>query len=467
MGLTLSVSDIVQVNVNAAAPPQASKPFNQGLIIGPSTHIPSLGANSRLRQYASLTAISADGFLITDPEYISAQLYFSQNPTPTFVWIGRQDLTAIETAIPHSGNAGTGYVVGDTVTVVQGGGSGGKLTVLTVGGGGAVTSLGTTIGNQGTGYAVATTLTTTGGTGTGLEVDITAVGETYAQAVQACALVNQSWYPFMCCNATDSDHTALAALSTANWQTYLYIGSSPDTTIPAGTAGNIALTLQATKGRYYLDFHTTQGGTFPNNVFAAAAIMGVACGLSTGLAGSAFTLNLKTLVGIAPEPLTQTQYNAIAAANCNTSTSFGPYTGVIVSGVLGSGEWYDQILFRAMYVNMIQTNIMNLLTSVPKIPQTDAGEHQLIAQVDAAASTMASIGYIGSGTWTGAPIVFSNGQVALTTGQSLPQGFLDVAPSFSTQSSAAQALRQAMPIYSAIIEAGAVHSVVIQVNTQL
>ncbi len=467
MGLTLPVSDIITVNVNAAAPAVASKPFNQGLIVGPSAAIPSVGANSRLRQYASLTAVGADGFTSSEPEYIAAQLYFSQNPAPNFVWIGRQDLTAIQTLIPHAGFAGTNYVVGDLITVVQGGASNGVVKVLTIGAGGAVTSLGTVIGNQGTGYSVANGLSTTGGAGTGLEVDITAIGETYAQAVQACALVNQSWYPFMCCNASDADHTALAALSTANWQSYLYIGSASDTTIPAGTAGNIALTMQAAKYRALLSYNTTQGGAFPNNVYAAAAIMGLACGLNTGLAGSAFTLNLKVLAGITPEPLTQTQYNALVAANCNTCATFGPYIGYFVSGILSSGEFFDQILFRSMLVNQIQTNLVTLLISVPKIPQTDAGEHQLIAQVDQACATMASIGYIGPGVWTGLPIAFSNGQVAIDTGDSFPQGFKDVAPSYALQSVAARAARQAMPIYSAIIEAGAVHSVAIQVNTQL
>lgn len=467
MGLTLPVSDIITVNVNAAAPAIAPLAFNQGLIVGPSTVIPSYGANPRLRQYASLTAIVADGFTTNEPEYISAQLYFSQNPAPNFVWIGRQDLTAIQTLIPHAASGGTGYVVGDVVTVVQGGGSNGKVAVLTVGGGGAVTALGTTIGNQGTGYAVAAGLSTTGGTGTGLLVDITVIGESYSQAVQACQLVNQQWYPFMCCNATDSDHTALAALSTANWQTMLYIGSASDATIPAGTAGNIALTMQAAKYRALLSYNTTQSGAFPNNVYAAAAIMGLACGLNTGLAGSAFTLNLKVLAGIAPEPLTQTQYNAIVTANCNTCGTFGPYIGYFVSGVLSSGEFYDQILYRAMLVNTIQINLMNLLISVPKIPQTDAGEHRLISQVESAAANLASIGYIGPGTWIGGPITFSNGQVALSTGDVLPNGYKVVAPPYATQSAGNRAARQAMPIYLALIEAGAVHSVAIQVNTQL
>jgi hypothetical protein len=458
----LPISDIIQVSVSAAAPAVAAKPFNQGLIVGPSIHIPSYGANARLQQFASSSALLAAGFADTDPEYLSAVLYFEQDQAPQFVWIGCQDLTAIQTVIPHSGNAGTGYAPGDIVTPTQSGASNAKLIVLTVSAGGVVTSLGTTIGNQGTGYSVASGLpTTTTGSGNGLEVDITVVGETLAQAVEACQLVNQQWYGFMCCGAVDADHLALAALSSANWQTLFYFGSTADADVVNGTAGNIALQMQALKDRALLSYNTTQGGTYPNNLFAAAAILGLAMGLNTGVAASAFTLNLKPLVGIAPEPLTQTQYNTLVAQHCNMCVSFGAYIGEFVSGILSSGEFFDQILYRAMLVNEIQTNLMNLLTSVPKIPQTDAGEHQLLTQVDVACDALATIGYLGPGSWTG-PRVLN-----LQNGQALPLGYLNQAQSFAFQSAGDRAARKAMPIYSCILEAGAVHSVQVQVNVEL
>lgn len=457
----LPVSDIIVVNVSVASGSIAPRPFNQGLIVGSSAVIPSYGANARIRQYPTLAAMLTDGFITSDPEYISAELYFSQTPAPQEVWIGRQDLTAIKTAIPHSGNAGTGYVVGDVVGVTQSGGSHGFLTVLTVGGSGAVTSLGTTVGNQGTGYADGTGLVTTGGTGTGLEVDITAVGESCLQAVEACYALNNEWYPFMCCGAADADHLALAAFSTANWQTVLYFGSTTDSTIPAGTTGNLALQMQAANYKALLSYNTTQAGEFPNNIYAAAALIGLACGLNTGAPNSAFTLNLKQLTGVAPEPLTQTQFTAITSANCNTCASFGPYSGYVFNGILSSGDFFDQVLDRAMLVNLIQTNLMNLLVSVPKIPQTDAGEQMLIAQVDAACATLAGMGYLAGGVWEGLSIL------KLSTGQSLPLGYFNQAPSYATQSSGDRAARKAMPISCAIIEAGAVDSVVVNVFTQL
>ena len=461
----LPVSDVVQVNVSAAAAAIPPKSFNQGLIVGASTHIPSYGANPRLRQYASLAAMAADGFVSTDPEYIAASLYFEQQQAAPFVWIGRQDLTAIATAQPHAGAAGLGYKVGDIVGVTQAGGSNGFLTVTAVGGGGAVTAVAVGApGTQGTGYAVANALPTTGGSGNGaLEVDILTIGESLLQAVEACYAVNQNWYGFcaaVAAGVADADHLALAAYSTANWQNLFYIGATADAAVVGGTANNIALQMQALKDVALLSYHTTQGGTYPNNVYAAAAILGLFCGLNTGLAGSAFTLNLKYLVGIAPEPLSQTQWNTLQSQNCNSCVTYGPYIGVFATGILPSGAWFDQILDRAMLVNLIQTNLMNLLTSVPKIPQTDAGEHQLIAQVDQACATLASIGFLGAGVWRG-PAVLN-----LATGEALPLGYLNQAQSFNQQSSGDRAARKAMPIYCCILESGAVHSVIVEVNTQ-
>lgn len=456
----LPLSDIITVNVSAAVSPVAPRQFNQALIVGSSSVIPSSGANARLRQYASIAAMLTDGFITTSPEYLAASLYFSQSPSPLFVWIGRQDLTAIQTLIPHAGFAGTGYVVGDVIGIVQVGGSNGKATVATVGAGGAVTSLTTIVGQQGTGYSVATGLSTTGGTGTGLEVDITVIGETPLQAVEAAALVNQDWYGFMVIGATDTDHQALALYSTTNWQNSFYFLSSADAAIPAGTAGNLASTLKSLKDFCVGIYNTTQGGLFPNNIYAAAALLGVYCGLNTGLPGSFFTLAHKTLIGVAPEPLTQTQYATITSENFNVCANFGSFDGIVEPGITSSGLFFDELLFRATLVNLIQVNLMDLLITVPAVPQTDAGEHQLITQVEDACSTLAGIGYIGPGTYTGAPLL------NLKTGQSLPLGYIVQAQSYATQSASAKASRQAMPIFATILEAGAVNSVTIQLNVQ-
>src|ERR1700733_1141296 len=116
----LSLADLVDITVTVEPSVASANSYNQGLIIGPSTVIPSYGANSRLRQYgaggpAALAGMLSDGFIVSDPEYIMAQIVFSQTPPPQFVWVGRQDLTAISTFVIDV--AGTGWAVGDEFTV--------------------------------------------------------------------------------------------------------------------------------------------------------------------------------------------------------------------------------------------------------------------------------------------------------------------------------------------------------------
>jgi len=87
--VNLPISNFVVINVSVAQSQVQPRPFNQGLIIGPSAVIPSYGANARIRSYASLAAMLTDGFTNTEPEYIGAELYFSQEAVPNLIWIGR------------------------------------------------------------------------------------------------------------------------------------------------------------------------------------------------------------------------------------------------------------------------------------------------------------------------------------------------------------------------------------------
>lgn len=76
---------------------------------------------------------------------------------------------------PSSSAPGTGYKIGDLVTVTGGGGSGAVLTVNSpLGANGAVTALAVAAGGGGIGYATTQNVPISGGSGTGLQVNIVA-----------------------------------------------------------------------------------------------------------------------------------------------------------------------------------------------------------------------------------------------------------------------------------------------------
>nr|DAN05329.1 MAG TPA: tail sheath protein [Caudoviricetes sp.] len=101
----LPLDGIVDVKISIGPVNKVRSNFDLGLVIGKSTHI---STEDRIKIYSSLESMKIDGFLETDPEYIAANIYFSQSPSPSRVAIGRRgtDETATE-AISQCRNKNT------------------------------------------------------------------------------------------------------------------------------------------------------------------------------------------------------------------------------------------------------------------------------------------------------------------------------------------------------------------------
>jgi hypothetical protein len=473
------LSIIADVVVVVSSPQVAGPPFNQGLFIGSTpgvipSYVADVNGPPRIRQYLAATyskEMQDAGFQDDDPEFLCAQLYFSQAPAPQAVWIGVQDSTAIQTAIPSASNLGSGYVAGDIVSITQTGASFGKLRIKTVGALGSVTAVETVAGQQGTGYAIGTALVTTGGTGTGLKVDITAVGESPLDAVQACRLASGAWYCFMYANAQSStDIKAVSAWVQSQIGTF-YFQTTQDADSYNGVKPNLITDLFAANSRRtWMQWASTQGGLYPNQIYFTAAVMGCAMANNTQLAGSAYTMKFSAgvpLVGVYTEPLTYSQITNIegldtdSGPNCNLYINYANSYQILEQGTCSAaGQFFDEILNLDILASNIQYNILNVLTSVPKVPQTEPGQAQLEQAVEAALAQSAATGFIGSGVWNGKQVL------KLTPGTALPLGYMVQSDRFANQSPADRQLRKAMPIYVCLIEAGAIHFVTIQVLVQ-
>jgi hypothetical protein len=455
----LSLADIVNITVTVAPSAVSANSFNQGLFIGNSAVIPSYGANSRVQQFAASTfstAMLTAGFTLTSPEYIAATIYFSQNPQPSFIWIGRQDLTAIETIT--LGTPGTGWATGDQFTIVA------QTS-------GVPSSVAISSTSQGTGYSVASGLTTTAvspSVGTGLTVNITVLGETLTQSAQYCRTASNLWYGLSVYNPADSDNLALSAWADPLWQSTRYYPWSADVAIANNAANNLAAQISTLKYRVQGIYSTTQSGLFPNNIYSAAALMGLEMGSNTGLANSFFSPMHKQLAGIAVEPITETQFTNIKTLNWNVYGNFGNAFQFYEPGQLSSGDPSWLWLYLAMLVANLQINELNVLASLPAVPQTNAGQQLLINAANQACALLASIGFLSGGVWTGLTLpVPSASNPAVTNGQALPLGYICVSPPYAQQSAANKAAGQAMPIYVLITPSGAVRSLSIAVYTTI
>jgi hypothetical protein len=278
-------------------------------------------------------------------------------------------------------------------------------------------------------------------------------GETPLQALTACRVASPSWWACMVTDAVTADHEAIAAYVQAMTPQGCYFFTTSDAAVLNGTAGNVLLTLQA--GSYSRSF-----GIYSTTAYAAAAAMGCAMGLNTGLANSYFTMKFKKLPGVSPEPLSTAQVASIETALGNLYLSYANTYSWLEQGTVASGQFLDEILNLDMLASDIQYSVANLLISSPSIPQTNAGETQLIAAVNGACNRALSRGFIAPGTWNGQTVL------NLTAGTAMPKGFLVQADTFTNQSAGDRADRKAMPIYVSICEAGSTHSITIGVYVE-
>lgn len=363
----LTLNDIINISVDLSPASTVSAGFNIGLIVGNSTVI---SAVDRTAEYANLAEMIADGFSITDPEYVASALYFGQSKVPAKVVIGRWDTTGAETA---------------------------------------------------------------------------------AEAVTACRTSNTNWYGCMVCGAEKADITGVAAIMGSLTPVATFFFDTDDSDVPAGTAGNVFLTLEALSYSRVIGQYSAQEDSI-------AALLGYAMGAASQNANSAYTLAYKTEIGVTTDNLTSAQITNIKDANGNVYINRGKAYNVFEQGVMSNGQHFDEILGLDILVNDIQEAVMTSLVSSPKIPQTDEGVTYLINVISGACQRAKTRGFIAPGVWT-APTILN-----LETGDTLSNGFTVLAESVATQSAEDIANRIAPTIYVPIKLAGAIEHVVINIS---
>jgi hypothetical protein len=172
-------------------------------------------------------------------------------------------------------------------------------------------------------------------------------------------------------------------------------------------------------------------------------------------------------VGIAPEPVNQSQYNFIKNKNCNVFTNFGPYS-LLSPGKMSSGAYADFILFIDVLTANIQINVMNSLIQLPSIPLTDGGEQIVIHAINNSCQSGVEIGFISPGVWEGVSIHPSslNPKLGIDPGDPLTTGYEAFAAPIAELSAANRAARQLQPVFVPLIFTDSVQQVVIGIYAQ-
>ena len=193
-----------------------------------------------------------------------------------------------------------------------------------------------------------------------------------------------------------------------------------------------------------------------------AAVMGTAMGLELSHKGSAFALCYKTIQGVQPSDLSQTEVDALKALGCNVYVARG-YTHLLLeNGSVSSGGRYDEILYVDRIAEDLQNAAVTLLAENPdKLPQTDDSTEQFMNRFSSILMGYADRGILASSLWRGSDI----GPVR--SGEILENGFALWADSYDDQSDADRAAHKAVPVQVALTLAGSIESIVITFNVQV
>lgn len=202
--------------------------------------------------------------------------------------------------------------------------------------------------------------------------------------------------------------------------------------------------------------------TYASALSDAAAVMGTAMGLQLANPGSAFALCYKTVYGMVPSELTQTQIDAIQELGGNVYVTRNYSFHLLEKGSTPSGYRYDEILYMDMIAADLQAAAVSMLAqNTGKMPQTDDSTAMFINRFSGILAGYTARGVLASAQWRGAALG------GIQPGDVLENGFALWADSYDNQPDADRQAHKAMPIQAALTLAGSLESVVINVNVQV
>lgn len=281
--------------------------------------------------------------------------------------------------------------------------------------------------------------------------------ETYVQAITACRAASNMWYAVYIAKGetaiTTAEHQAVATYINGLRSVYFFDDKAADD-LNGGKNTDVFSTIKALSLRRAF-------GLYSATDYAGAAAMGFAMGANDGTANSAYTMAYKSLSGVAPDDLSETEVAALQEKNANYYVVRGGTYNVLEKGACMDGTWFDEVIGIDQLANDMQLGCMDLLANTKtKVPYTDAGALMFVLACNDACDNAVRRGFLAPGVWTGANIL------DLETGDTLEAGYLCQAEPVADQPASSKSLRVCPPIYVSAIIAGAIHAVTIKVNLE-
>lgn len=283
-------------------------------------------------------------------------------------------------------------------------------------------------------------------------IGVCGADESWVEAITACKAANNSWYAVYCAAADGlalADHQAVATYVESLVASYFY-DDDEDADLTDVETDVFSVIMKLSLKRAF--------GIFSRTVYAGAAAMGFAMGANDGTVNSAYTMAYKTLAGVTPDDLNETQVANLQKKNANYYVVRGGSYNVLEKGVTANGTWFDELIGLDQLSNDMQIGCMDVLASTKtKVPYTDAGAMQFVLACNEACENAVARGFLAPGVWTG------NSVLDLEKGDTLDAGYMCQAEPVADQPASDKALRICPPIYACVLIAGAIHAVVVKV----
>ena len=490
MAQGLNIGRLVRATVNLAPLAAARRGFGTLLIAGDSNVI---NGRDRIRTYVDLESVAED-FGTSAPEYLSASLYFGQTPRPNQLMIGRWlrtatagliqggILTTAEQAMANWTSITTGSfkisidgveqsVTGldfSAATNLNGVASeiNNVLTGATAAWDGSrfVITSATTGASSSVGYASAAA----SGADISAQLKLTSAtalvpvpgyaAETPVECATALANLSGMWYGLTFAASTmptDDQAVDVAAFIQGASITRIFGFTETDTRVlDAAWTTDMASRLKALN-------YTRSFVTYSANKYAVASMFGRAFSVNFSANRSTITLMYKQEPGVVAELLTETQAQTLKAKRCNVFVQYQNDTAIIQYGVMSGQAYFDEIHGLDWFTDALQTALYNLLyQSKTKIPQTDAGQNQLVNTASNVCAEAINNGLVAPGQWN------ADGFGQLERGQFLTEGFYIYTQPMALQDQSIREQRIAPPIQIALKLAGAIHEIdaIVDVN---
>lgn len=277
--------------------------------------------------------------------------------------------------------------------------------------------------------------------------------ETLVQALAAVLDISASFYGIAFGQSeTDARVKALVADIEASEYPMMVFCPLIGTAASVVTAGSLLSDLHGLSSKRAVPFYCA-------NVEDAAALMGTAMGLSLSHQGSSFALCYKTVAGVIPSSLTETEVTNIKTLGGNVYITRGYSHNLLEQGTVASGARYDEIMYIDMIASDLQNAAVNLLAENPdKMPQTDDSTAMFMNAFTSILMNYTDMGVLASGKWRGSNVgPVQNGDI-------IENGFIMWAGSYDDQSDEDRAAHKAVPVNVAMTLAGSIESIVITVN---